>query len=482
MQLLSKLRSKSQLIEWLAGTQVLCLAIAVVCFGSLIKVKLGTIIRDQIMAENQLIAEQMGRLFVSVQPRPVTYGDDDWERLQSLIEVTELPNDGYLCIASADSGLLICHPKIRSEPALRNSNVGLVELQMKDASRIMLQDAIRDHDELKTDVVTGLLGSGIHTEIVSVALLPQLNGVLLVHQSEASTRTAVAKLLSPLGYIGLIIGVAMIFVATKTSVAIVKRYENELARINEGLEQTVRDRTTALTKTRDAVIFGLAKLAESRDSDTGEHLERISIYATALATSVVRRTGKAHTGLVEAIGLAASLHDIGKVGIPDGVLLKPGRLSRDERNVIESHPKVGEACLNAIEERLGADGFLSMAKEICAYHHEKWDGSGYPYQLSGPSIPLSARIVAVADVYDALRSRRPYKEPMTHEQARAIIREGSGMHFDPEVVHAFFECEATFERISTCQSRSPSNRPVNPDRLFPELVDPIVSPTHVVSC
>lgn len=131
------------------------------------------------------------------------------------------------------------------------------------------------------------------------------------------------------------------------------------------------------------------------------------------------------------------------------MLLKPGRLDAEERKIIEIHPQVGEDCLNAIEERLGNDGFLSLAKEICAYHHEKWDGSGYPYKLAGSQIPISARIVAVADVYDALRSRRPYKDPMTHEAATEIIRQGSGKHFDPDIVDAYLECEFVFERISS---------------------------------
>jgi response regulator RpfG family c-di-GMP phosphodiesterase len=320
---------------------------------------------------------------------------------------------------------------------------------MQDSCKSTLLAAIRDFDKTKIEVVTGLVGAGTRTEIVSAAVLPQINGVLLVHQAEASTQQAVSRILTPLGYVGLVIGLAMIIITTKVGVAIIKRYENELAIINEGLEQTVRDRTRALTKTRDAVIFGLAKLAESRDSDTGEHLERISLFSTELAATVERRAGNSHSPLVDSIGLASSLHDIGKVGVPDRVLLKPGRLEAEERKIIEIHPKVGEDCLNAIEERLGNDGFLSLAKEICAYHHEKWDGSGYPYQLAGSQIPISARIVAVADVYDALRSRRPYKDPMTHEAARQIILQGSGKHFDPDIVDSFLECESAFERISS---------------------------------
>ncbi len=473
-----KLRSKSQLVEWLAGTQVVLLAIALVCFSGWMKIKLGALIREQIIAENQLIAEQMGRVLASVQSAPVEFGDENWGRLQTIVEDAKLPNDGYLCIASSETGKLLCHPKMRTSPGLRNSSVGQMQFEMQDSGKSTLLAAIRNLDKTKIEVVTGLVGAGTRTEIVSAAVLPQINGVLLVHQAEASTQQAVSRILTPLGYVGLVIGLSMIVITTKVGVAIIKRYENELAIINEGLEQTVRDRTRALTKTRDAVIFGLAKLAESRDSDTGEHLERISLFSTELAATVERRAGNSHSLLVDSIGLASSLHDIGKVGVPDRVLLKPGRLDAEERKIIEIHPQVGEDCLNAIEERLGNDGFLSLAKEICAYHHEKWDGSGYPYQLAGSQIPISARIVAVADVYDALRSRRPYKDPMTHEAARQIILQGSGKHFDPDIVESFLECEFAFERIS---SNYLAANQVTPSVITTPLFVPMAFPTPSVT-
>ena len=457
------LRSKSQLIEWLAGTQVILLILALGCFGAWIKVKLGSLIRQQIIAENQLIAEQMGRVLESLPTESMVFGDSNWNRLQTIVEEAILPNDGFLCIASSETGRLLCHPKMRTNPGLRNTNVGNMQLDIQDEGKLPLLGAIQNSTNLKRSAVTGLVISGMRTEIVSAALLPQFQGILLVHQAEASTQAAVSRILNPLGFIGLVIGLAMIVVTTKISVAIIKRYESELALINEGLEQTVRDRTLALTKTRDAVIFGLAKLAESRDSDTGEHLDRISLFSTELAVNVERRLGNSKSELAQTIGLAASLHDIGKVGVPDRVLLKPGKLDMEERRIVEIHPKVGEECLNAIEERLGNDGFLSLAREICAYHHEKWDGSGYPYGLAGSQIPIAARIVAVADVYDALRSRRPYKEPMSHDAACEIIREGSGKHFDPDVVDAFFQCHTAFEKISS--DYLVSNQVTQPSRL-----------------
>ncbi|MEM7235469.1 MAG: HD domain-containing phosphohydrolase, partial [Planctomycetota bacterium] len=141
-------------------------------------------------------------------------------------------------------------------------------------------------------------------------------------------------------------------------------------------------------------------------------------------------------------------HDIGKVGIPDQVLLKPGSFTEEERTIMESHPRIGGECLEAISDQLGQDDFLQLSREIAFCHHEKWDGTGYPAGLSADEIPMSARIVALADVYDALRSRRPYKERMPHEEASRILQAGSGCHFDPDIVEAFLACEATFREIS----------------------------------
>jgi len=202
-------------------------------------------------------------------------------------------------------------------------------------------------------------------------------------------------------------------------------------------------------KTRNAVIFGLEKLAESRDHDTGDHLERISLYSSLLAKAHAEQFLGVSPECIESIGLASSLHDIGKVGVPDRVLLKPGKLTPEERLEIEMHPQVGMACLDAIDDQLETDGFLALAREICAFHHEKWDGSGYPFGKKGEEIPVAARIVAVADVYDALRSQRPYKASLSHDAACQIIIDSAGAHFDPNVVTSFVSIHQEFRAIST---------------------------------
>ena len=201
---------------------------------------------------------------------------------------------------------------------------------------------------------------------------------------------------------------------------------------------------------RAATILGLAKLAEYRDEGTGKHLERIREYSRILAERMSRLplyeeyiTKK----YIEDIYRSSILHDIGKVGIPDAILLKPAELTPDEFEIIKTHSLLGGDALNEIDKWIEGTSFLTMGKEIAYHHHEKWDGTGYPKGLKGTAIPLSARIVALADVYDALTSRRSYKEAFNHEKSRDIIIGLKGSHFDPVVVDAFIALEDDFRRI-----------------------------------
>jgi HD-GYP domain-containing protein (c-di-GMP phosphodiesterase class II) len=210
-------------------------------------------------------------------------------------------------------------------------------------------------------------------------------------------------------------------------------------------------KTQELIRTRDAVIFGLAKLAESRDPDTGQHLERIAAYSTKLALAA-RRHPKLHDlvsmTFAQSIGVSSALHDIGKVGIPDHVLLKAGPLNEEETAIMRQHPRIGADCIEQIQRRLGESNFLHQAREIALYHHERWDGKGYPCGIHSEEIPLSARIVMIADVYDALTSRRVYKDPYPHAVSVEKIRQGAGLHFDPLLVEVFLSIEAQFEQIA----------------------------------
>jgi cyclic di-GMP phosphodiesterase len=203
-------------------------------------------------------------------------------------------------------------------------------------------------------------------------------------------------------------------------------------------------------ETRDMAIFALAKLAESRDPETGRHLERVQRYSQTLAGQLSRSARFARQidpEFIRLVYLTSVLHDIGKVGIPDSVLLKPGRLSAAEFEVMKTHATLGAQTLDAALTRFPDARFLQIARDIAASHHERWDGTGYPQGLKGESIPLCGRIVSLADVYDALTSKRTYKGAFQHGVARAIIVEGSGTHFDPDVVGAFLEVEARFVEI-----------------------------------
>lgn len=205
-------------------------------------------------------------------------------------------------------------------------------------------------------------------------------------------------------------------------------------------------------ETRDLTIFALARLAESRDPESGAHLERVRNYSRVLAEDLSRLPAFSTTvdeHYVRLIYLTSPLHDVGKVAIPDHVLLKPGRLDPREFEIMKTHTTLGADTLAAAIREFPEAKFLRMAQQIALTHHERFDGNGYPGGLRGHDIPLCGRIVAVADVYDALTSKRVYKGAMTHDVARSIILRDKGTHFDPDVVDAFTRCGSKFNEIQT---------------------------------
>ena len=222
---------------------------------------------------------------------------------------------------------------------------------------------------------------------------------------------------------------------------------------NEYLEFEVVKRKRQLTALQDVAILALASLAETRDCDTGNHLKRTQHYMRALGNYLKIHPRFSHflsSEMVDTLFKCAPLHDIGKVGIPDRVLLKPGRYTPEEFEIMKNHPLLGrEAIVNAQMTAGEPIEFLEVAKDIVYCHHEKWDGTGYPQGLHGSEIPIAARLMALADVYDALISRRIYKAGMTHDAATQIIVKGRGQHFDPDVVDAFLALSAEFQSIAT---------------------------------
>ena len=231
-----------------------------------------------------------------------------------------------------------------------------------------------------------------------------------------------------------------------------KAYADFLTDKTSYLESEVARRTREISAVQDVTIQAMAALAETRDSDTGNHIRRTQGYVKALSgklKSYPRFSSLLTDGVIDTIFKSAPLHDIGKVGIPDRILLKPGRFEPGEFEIMKTHTTLGRDAIQAAEDALSLKvDFLSVAKEIAYGHQEKWDGSGYPEGLKGESIPVSARIMAVADVYDALISRRVYKDSMSHERAITIIAEGKGSHFDPDMVDAFLAIQDEIRAIA----------------------------------
>lgn len=243
-----------------------------------------------------------------------------------------------------------------------------------------------------------------------------------------------------------------------------QRFENEslalqLASMNDVLEHKVEERTEQLkrkteevSQIRDVTIMAMASLAETRDNETGNHLKRTQTYIRALAMKLrshPRFRDFLTDDIIDSLYKLAPLHDIGKVGIPDAILLKQGKLTPAEFEIMKKHPVLGGNALAMAESGLPTPNrFLHIAREIATGHHEKWDGSGYPMGLKGDEIPISARLMALADVYDALISRRIYKKPFTHEEAMAYILLNKGLHFDPDVVDAFVSIQEEFRQIA----------------------------------
>lgn len=241
---------------------------------------------------------------------------------------------------------------------------------------------------------------------------------------------------------------------------LMRSYQNRLRRHAEELENTVRSRTRELCWSRLELIRCLARAAEFRDDDTGRHVLRVGHYARIIA----REAGLPDV-FAEMIEVAAQLHDVGKIGIPDSVLLKPGKLDDVEMDEMRRHTNIGGQVLNTLPEssddglqchaEIGArilqtsqSPLTKMAATIALTHHEKWDGSGYPLGLAGAQIPIEGRITAIADVFDALRSRRTYKEPFPIERCFEIVQDGRGKHFDPHLLDHFMNCRDEIEEFS----------------------------------
>jgi putative two-component system response regulator len=219
------------------------------------------------------------------------------------------------------------------------------------------------------------------------------------------------------------------------------------------IDQLIHDRTTQLQRLQNSIVFVLADMVESRDKATGGHIERTTGYIKALMIAMMERglyLEELRNWDLDVVASSARLHDLGKIAIPDIILNKPDKLTSDEYEIIKTHAMEGEKNIDRIVTRTGNEAFLHHAKMFAGYHHERWDGLGYPYGLKETDIPLQGRIMAVVDVFDALISMRPYKKSFSYDEALKIIKSNAGKHFDPNIVDVFLEEKEMFREVTLC--------------------------------
>jgi putative two-component system response regulator len=292
-------------------------------------------------------------------------------------------------------------------------------------------------------------------------LMPDMDGFEVCRQLKACLDTAAIPIIFLTGKSdesdeaeGFLLGGADYIHKPVNPVILKSRVKTHLALYDQNryLEDQIIERTKEVEKIQEATMVAMGALAETRDPETGNHIRRTQHYIKALAECLKthpRFSDYLSDAMIAILYKSAPLHDIGKVGVLDEILLKPGKLTDEEFEKIKEHTLYGRNTILAAEAILGEPtSFLSTAREIAHYHHEKWDGSGYPEGLSGDNIPISARLMAIADVYDALISSRVYKAPMSHDKAMEIILKGKGIHFDPDMVIAFQENNKIFDLIA----------------------------------
>ena len=217
------------------------------------------------------------------------------------------------------------------------------------------------------------------------------------------------------------------------------------------IDEIIRERTKQIQRLKNAIVFSFADIVEKRDHETGGHVERTSKYIEILVNAMIERgvySNELSNMDLDSFVSSARLHDVGKIAIPDSILNKPGKLSDEEFTTMKTHSAEGEVIITQMASRADDDEFLSNAKLFAGFHHERWDGMGYPYGIKETKIPIPGRIMAIVDVYDALVSERPYKKPFTTDETVKIIMEGAGKQFDPIIADVFFEVREQFRAAS----------------------------------
>lgn len=396
---------------------------------------------DAALEENERNLQRFHLELARTVSAPFEFTSPEWEKVQNLVESFKLPGGAHIFLLDGRDHVL-CHPAIRRNAGLRRVDYHDQPITLLDHTGVVTLGNIdpRTTTVGLTDFLSGPVVLGIEPD-------PKLGVKIVIDQPEGVMLAAGRRMTEGVVLWGSLAAFGVLLVAALGSHALVRRYDGVLERVNRVLEREVLRRTRRGLAIRNALIFGLAKLADYRDTDTGRHLERIYRYCEVLANDLRSTHPFIDAHWIGLLKLASSMHDIGKVGIPDAILLKPGALNPRERSIMERHAVIGAETLMAVRARVGDDELIDMSVRVAMEHHERWDGTGYPHGLGGENISLAARIVACADVYDALTSHRVYKKAMDHSQAREVILTSRGTHFDPAIVEAFERRGADFDAI-----------------------------------
>jgi HD-GYP domain-containing protein (c-di-GMP phosphodiesterase class II) len=383
--------------------------------------------RDQLAHEAERFASEVARIV----KEPIKLGTDGWRKAQDLVEARKLTGGAAIFVLD-ERARVVCHPALRRNPNMRRIDYSEQQIQIEPSGETWQLGNFSSRA-----VLTGSAQMLSGEVAIAACYDPERKIRVVVYQPVEGLLAAGDRATQGLLSWGGVAALMVLAISAGGSIMLMRRYDSALSRANEHLEREVQRRTDVGLTIRNSLIFGLAKLADYRDTDTGRHLERICRYCELIAIEIRPLFQEIDEGWIDRLKLSSSMHDIGKVGIADSVLLKPGGLNDFERVQMQRHVMIGAETLTAIQERVGNDELLSMAIDVTMQHHEKFDGSGYPAGLAGEAISLPARIVALADVYDALTSSRVYKKAMSHEEARRIILASRGTHFDPIIVDAF---------------------------------------------
>ena len=434
------IRRRWILVAAVLAAQAVCLAAGVIWYAGWQTEAWREALRDQFARSQEHVTEQAVRTVVDRMPDLATLTPSEAAAcFQSQISGLSLPAGWDLSIVDHQGGLVADWQRGGgSLPALHPGRW----LVVSDGQRRPLLECV----PADGSTFCGRVFDDDDGRVAAVRRIARTPYAAIVHRPvDADLASAAMRLPQPAGFS---IAFVLLLLTGMITHRIIHRYETRLAVANRGLEHKLFKRTAALVQTRDAVMYGLTRLADSRDRETGAHITRLQHLSTVLAREAAMDYPEISHAWIETLRFASALHDIGKVGIPDAILLKPGRLDDEERLIMQQHPLIGAECLAAIGDRLGDNDFLSMAREIALHHHEWWDGSGYPSGMRGEAIPLAARIVAIADVYDAATSTRIYRAAQSHDDVREMIVALSQRQFDPRLVDAFLLAEPEMRRIS----------------------------------